>query len=405
MEAFVVLIAEVLVAPVLAGLVILLETVLTAVAGLLQWKKGSRGRHRSRFLKWTTICLFGLFSFTVLGTFAVNALWFEPAVRLVLSHVEEKNGIRVTFESATGNLFTGSLKLTGAVIERASHPTSTFYLNSNDITADLAMWQLILRKPVLQYLHIGGLSGTIERKAKSDTVELPLNFVIRDLTLENADLLVKDKTHSPFPAELKVRIDKFNCRNFRSSHMAYDALLRSMISGNINGSPYTITKNPGDNTQMSNWKVDRLRLDQFGDFMLGSWNVIGNGFLTIEAQNTFLNTRPTTVDMKWRLKFTGISLHRPDKLIKRFLKMSADDDKSGDQKGKAFTLEFSFDCSEDQFLKRPSLEAAGVWKRFREMFGEKTKDTLSNFKKNALPGGNQVKDRFSDFFNKERGNI
>ncbi len=405
MEAFVVLIAECLAAPLLAGFVIAVEAVLAMAAGLLNWKKRAAAKTGSKFLRWTTVCLLGLLTFTVIGTFAVNAFWFEPAVRLVLERVEERKGIRVTFESATGNLFTGKLDLAGATIERSSHPSSTFYLTAKHIAADLDMWQIVRLKPVLEFLHIDGIDGTFERAGKNDQIESQLDFIIEDLTLGNANLLVKDQTGSPFPKELKVRIDTFQSHPFRSTHMAYDALLRSTISGNINGSPFKISKNPGDGTHMSSWNLQNLRLDQFGDFMLGSWNVIGEGVLTIEAQNTFLNTRPATIDMSWKLKFSGIQLHRPARLLKRYFKLQDNDEKSTKEKGKEFSLAFSFDLSEDQFMNRPSLEAAGVWKLFREKFAQKASDAFSDIKEKTRVGGDKARGKFSDYFNKERGEI
>lgn len=410
MEAFVVLMAECLVAPLLAGLVVLLEAVFALLTGLAHWIAGSSTRKKSgavqtsatsKFLKRTTIVLLGLLTVTLAGTFVINTFWFEPAARFVLEQVEQRKKIKVTFSSASGNLFTGKIELHDAVIERTDHPISTFSLKANHIDGDLNMWQIIQRKPVLDYLHITGLTGNFKRIAKANRIKPRREFRIRKLSLEDVFIKVKDLTRTRLPVDLEVRIDTLESKPFRSTHMIYDALLRSTAKGTINDSRFNIGGSSADSLSASNWNLERLHLDRMGNYLIGDWNFIEYGFLDIDVKNTFSSSIPAEVNMRWRLSFSDIHVRRPGELVKRFARVRDKIEDYLEQHGREFSFEFSFTLSEDQFINRPTLEAAGVWEKFREKFAKKAALMISNLKEKTLEKFDKVKQRFPKLFKKK----
>ena len=411
MEAFVVLIAECLVAPLLAGLALVLEAVFVVLAGLAQWIAGSASRKKSKksgvrggpkFFKLTAFVLVGLLVVTLLGTFAVNTFWFEPAVRFVLERVEQRKQIKVTFESAAGNLFTGEIELHRALIERKEHPTSTFALTAEHIDADLNMWQIVQRKPVLDHLYISGLEGNFERIGKAKRVKPRREFRILDLTLEDATIQVKDHTRARLPVDLEVRVNKLQSKPFRSTHMIYDALLRSQADGAVNGSSFTIGQKPGEESSGSQWNLDSLRLDRMGAYLFGDWNFVQDGILDIDVSHTFSSSVPAEVNMNWTLSFTEIHIRLPGKLVKRFSRLRDNIEDYLERHGRQFTFEFSFSLSEDQFINRPTLEAAGVWKKFREKFAKKAATTFTALKEKTVQAVATGKERIKKFLEKRR---
>jgi hypothetical protein len=411
MEAFVVLIAECLVAPLLAGLVLVLEALFAVLAGVAQWIAGSASRRKSaktgagngpKFFKLTAVLLFGLLVVTLAGTFAVNTFWFEPAVRFVLERVEQRKQIKVTFESASGNFFTGDIELHQASIARKEHPTSTFSLTAEHIDADLNLWQIAQRKPVLDHLHITGLEGNFERIGKVKRVKPRREFRILDLTLEDATIQVKDHTRARLPVDLEVRVDKLQSKPFRSTHMIYDALLRSKAGGTINGSPLSIGERPSEESRSSRWNLENLRLDRMGDYLFGDWNFVQEGILDIDVNHTFSSSVPAEVDMNWKLSFSEIHIRRPGKLVKRFSRLRDKIEDYLERHGREFSFEFAFSLSEDQFINRPTLEAAGVWKKFREKSAKKAAATFTALKERAIQATAKGKERIKKFLEKRR---
>jgi hypothetical protein len=377
MEVLVVLVAECLVVPLLLGIWLLAEAVLTLIVGGISLlvgavaggqKREMSGRERPAlmvypgerrpWLKRAAIVLVSLLIVSLLGLLVVNYLFFEPAARLVLDKVKQRTGIEVTFGAASGNIFKGTVVLKRARLRRGHHQKSNFKLTAEEIAVDLDLMALLSLRPSLEYLRVEGLRGTFERTGKVDRQKPRRAYKIDELLVKNLEMTITDHTRGTQPIVLQVKINRLESLAFRSRMALFDILFKSSASGVVNQAPFTVEMQDSEDGCGANWTVHRLQLDRAGEYLFGDFNFIGRGSLDIEVLNRLQTAGVPAIEMQWRLVFRDIEV-RGAKRLAAYIKDHA----------KELALEFRFRIPEQDFKDAVSLKGAGVGEKFRQLFG------------------------------------
>jgi hypothetical protein len=377
MEVLVVLVAECLVVPLVLGIWLLAEAVLTLIVGGISLLVGavSRGQKREKsgrerpalmvyrgkkrlWLKRAAIVLVSLLIVSLLGLLAVNYLFFEPAARLVLDKVKARTNIEVTFGAASGNIFKGTVVLKEARLKREYHQKSNFNLVAEEIAVDLDLLALLSLRPSLEYLRVAGMRGTFERKGKVDRQKPRRDYKIDELLVKNLEMTVTDHTRGSRPIVLPVKVDRLESRGFRSRMAVFDVLFKSSITGVVNQAPFRVERQDGEEGCGANWAVHGLQLDRAGEYLFGDFNFIDRGSLDMEVLTRLQTAGVPEIEMQWRLVFRDIEVQRPKRLA-AYIK----------EHGQELAFEFRFRIPEGDFKDAVSLNGAGVGKKFRQLSG------------------------------------
>ena len=94
---------------------------------------------------------------------AMNLIWFEGTVAWVLDRVNKKTGVQVTYESASGSLIGGYLRLEGVSIRQAKGRRTRCDLKLESAECELSMSTLLRATIVVDSLRLKKLRGSFTR--------------------------------------------------------------------------------------------------------------------------------------------------------------------------------------------------------------------------------------------------
>jgi hypothetical protein len=411
-EGLVIIVAELLallLAPVFAALAGFLAAILELLAALIGalFGGGSSGRRRQsgkpRSWRW----LHGLAAVAGVALVAVavvNFLFFDPALRWALGQVEARTSFAVRFDTASGNVFTGRLQLTGARVTREAGPGIGMDVAAERVAIDVALPSLLIGTATLEDLDLAGLTGRIATPQRPDTAtyetEAPRprrDFVVERAQIERVDLEVAGSGARPH----RVEIATASAEPFRSRTALFDLLFRSNLDARINAIPLLVeTEVISDRGRQTRWAFEEVPVATLADLTDRapvSW--LSGGTVTAIVADRWDLTE-TDIDMDWRIAVDGVAASSPEGagaterlLAEAFARALARTD------GEA---EFAFTLS----LDREGLAAAGsddltaLWDALRDGMARAIAETFDARADEARDGIDGVRDRLFDYLDR-----
>lgn len=413
MEILVLGIAEILVVPVVTGMIFAVDAAVLAVSGILRVfflpvevamqaslkptadsktedkaddasadrkaKKDRRRKIANRVILVSGIVIFAL----LLTVLVVNAFFFQPATRLVLGYVESKTDIEIAFDKAEGNLWTGRIQLHGVTVKRRDHPVSCFDLKADLIALDVSVPSLIsprgsFKTTVVESLKISGMEGKWDQYEDSQDAEWKKrrNFRIEHMALDDLRFDYTDHTR-PKKLHVELAIDHLESRPFRSYLALFDLLFRSNIRGSINGTPYKFETDDLEKVTETRWECKDLPVDIPASCFGTPFDWFDSGkidFLIVNRWNV------DEIVMDWNLTFRdfhakapeGTSLVTKAKFAPLLLFMN--------RHAANLPLRFKLELNQEE----NRLDSSPQWMEFMTlMFGEKIGDALKEMRQNG----------------------
>lgn len=420
MEVLVVLIAECLMIPVLAGIWFLVEAFLIFIFGAISFTLGvCSGRKRKEKLIRTrspisvyrqkrhwwrriSLAMAVLLIVSLLVLVTINYLYFEEAVRFMLDKVKARVDIDVTFTTATGNFFSGRAILKDARIRRTFDEKSNFDLTAEEIAVDLDLLALLTFRYSLEYLHVSNLKGTFERKGKIDRATPRRTYTIDKLIIKNLEMTITDLTRGGQPIVVPLKIDNLVSRSFRSRMVIFDLLFKTSMNGLINQAPFTVETHIGEEEYTAEWTLHQLSVDQAGEYLFGDFNFLSKGDLDIEISNHCKVEQNSNIEMAWKMIFKNIEVQRPERLP-RLLKDSAErlaaylNDHMNEM-----AIDFRFLIAEQDFKDAVSLNGASIRPKLQRLFIRTLLQLVGENKEKIKNIGQKGIRRVKKFFEKHR---
>jgi hypothetical protein len=283
------------------------------------FRKGRAGRPQGRWFtfwrRWSRRLLIGtriLFAVTLVAVLIVNQFCFGALVRWASADLPQRHGVTLQFAEADGNLFTGRAHLTQATVKRPQHASATFDVTIDDVEADIDVWQLLRREFELEQVTARGIRGTYTRVGPKPE-QLPRHgYVIRQLQLDDVELLWGDATRPNGPFVMVIEIDQIETAPFRSTWAAFDVLFRSNGSGRIAGGPFTLATREVPNGRETEWHAKDVPVTLAATYLGGPFRWITEGTIDVDVIDRWqLPDGDPDIEMDWSLTFRNVRAETP----------------------------------------------------------------------------------------------
>ncbi|WP_108882817.1 hypothetical protein [Anderseniella sp. Alg231-50] len=321
-------------------------------------------------LKWIKRASVGVFVVIIAGLIVINFLFLKPIGNWALAKLEQRTGIEVAASDISGNLFTGSFRLTGLTAKRESSEKSSFDLKVDEVSGNLVMNSLVFGTPVFDTLSVNGVSGRFDVKKrdkdrKPRKIKTRRDFIVKHMMISGVTL----QLYNASKEALDVNFNSVESRPLRSNYAVFDVFFRSNISGTLAGRKLEIRSAPTDGGRATTWKIDQLPvsvLGHFSDAPVISW--LEQGTLDIDVTDSWKVTDRAKINMDWRLLANNVKMQIPADagLMQKTVFIPAQKYLNG--RDKPVDVSFSLVMNEDQFEGAASLEAANLWATVRDGF-------------------------------------
>lgn len=407
MEVLIVFIGEFILVLAIVGIIFFIQAAVAIALGGINRAVKTKN---IRWLRRVTVIFTVLFILTLIIALVINTFLFEQTTRLVLGKVKSRTGIDVTFDSARGNIFAGTVHMKGVGLKREKHPKSHFDLKAKEISLDMDMTALITFQRVIEELRINGLRGTFRRVGKIKRLKPRKPYVIKNLLLEDMDIMFSDSTRATGreePLVLSLKIDKMQSAPFRSRLSIFDILFRSTGSGKVEHRFFSIKKKElrtGEGGE-SLWTLDSLPVELVGAYIGGPFRLISGGGISLEVKNRWQIGGGPGMEMAVNLLIRDIKARIPGDYPGGSLKrrMAGPVVSYINNHSQELSLHFKLRFDEGAFKDIVSFEGAGLWKASAKMI---MKQLLLRA---AAAGRQQLKEfgkkgieKFKDFLDKKR---
>ncbi|MCP5049850.1 MAG: hypothetical protein GY940_21960 [bacterium] len=403
MEALIIVIGELVLGALIIAVFVMVELVVTLITGGLSRIKTFK---KPKWLRRLTVILTGVFAFIFLGIVIIQLFFFEPAVQWALGQVEARKGIRVTFDSAEGSLFSGTLRMKGVKLERGNHSRSQFDLEARDVSLDIDMTALLVFRTRLEDLRVSGLRGEFRRVGGSKRLKPLKSFVIENFVLDDMRLRITRGAGEGNPVTTNLEISRLESAVFRSKLSIYDLLFRSEGRGILQDSSFLIERTGVSRAGSgeSRWYVEAFPLELMGAYMGGPMALISEGSIELEVKNRWQGGDKPGVEMDWDLVIRNVKARVPDNYSPGGIigKMAAPVAAFINRHSKEFELRFRLEFEEEAFRHVDSLDGAGVWKAARKAVAKEllrqaviNKDRLKDLGKKGIQ-------KFKDFLKQRK---
>lgn len=320
--------------------------------------------------KWIKRVSAGAFVATIVGLVAINFLFLKPVGNWALAKLEPRTGIEVIASGISGNLFTGTFRLTGLAAKRESSEKSSFDLKVAEVSGNLAMSSLLFGTPRFDALSVNGVSGRFDvrkrdKNRKPKKIKTRRDFIIDHMMISDVALQFYNAKNEA----LDVSLTSVESMPLRSNYAVFDVFFRSNISGTLAGRPLEIRSAPTDAGRATTWKIDQLPvsvLGHFSDAPVISW--LEQGTLDVDVTDSWKMTDRAKSNMDWRLLANGVKMQVPADagLMQKTVFIPAQKYLNG--RDKPVDVSFSLVMNEEQFEGAASLEAANLWATVRDGF-------------------------------------
>ncbi len=264
------------------------------------------------------------FGLTFAALFAANALFFPQTLRLALGYVRWKTEIAVEFDRASGNLWTGSVRLEGVTVRRPAHPTCRFDLRADRLEIDLSYWSLYSPQgwfdaTVFETVNIEKMHGTWEQfgptrqptplaeaeppKKNGKTARKRKHFRIDRLEMTDIRLDFTDHARPDDPLHVELVIERLDSKPLRSYLALFDVLFRSNLHGTVGGVFYRFEKRDGE----TRWVCDDLPVAILASYFGKPFDWFEKGAVDILVENRWKGG----LTMNWSLVFRDFHVAAP----------------------------------------------------------------------------------------------
>ena len=403
MEGLLILVAEILLAPIIAGVALLLQALVGVVSFLVELVlsllgKGGSGKAKPRrtinlppgFVKGVGKVSLGLFTLTVLFLMVLNFFFLEPVVRFVVDKASEKTGIEMAYSEMSGSLFSGAFSFSDIELEREGHPQSDFDISFGQIEANLAVTKFLFGKRVLDSFSVseGTIDVTLKEKALSRSedgvaisveigeergfdvrvVEKGQNFIqeIRHPKfvfekLSVADLKIEVNDSANGRGSYRVQVEAFEAEPLRSRFLWFDILFRSNLRGSLNASELTISNREEGQRRYTSWTVRGVDAPTLNSLVGGPFRLFDAGKIDVEVSDDWELEKSPEINMDWKLRIregrAAVPVSTP-RLLEPFALGIVE---HINQKIEPWEFGFTLTMSESQFRGSASLDAQQIW--------------------------------------------
>lgn len=415
MEALVILLAEFLLLPVIAGLTLcfeflflLLELTLEFCLGLRRRKRQAKERpeeaatatQKSRILPVLRVVAGASLALVISTGLIINTFYFDDVLGWTLGKVRQQSDIEVSYAEVDGNLFTGRVEFANARISRTGHAKSNFDLQAQNLTLDASLLSVLSGRVRIEHLEVNHLSGDFERFAKSE--QRPRRaFTIDRLVVTKAEFTVTERAgRSPLTFDLEI--DNWQSEPLRSDFAAFDLLFRSNGHGRIAGEDFEIESKVIPGGRETKWRVQALPIEIPAAYMGGPFTWLTQGNLQVAVEDSWQLNETASILLDWQLQLSDFEAAVPAGTNPALALLAGPIVKLLNKHEGSLPIAFSLQIDEEQFRGEASPLTLDLWKRAAEASTRKLAELAGVDPAKIRELGRKSLEQFKGFLDRRR---
>jgi hypothetical protein len=345
-------------------------------------------RSRPRWVRWLTITAVSVAGLMMATLLVINQWFLDDVARYILARQQARTGITITFDSLSGNLFSGRFQVDGITVQRRDNPAGLIDLTVHRLDLAIDVWHVLKNPLVIDSVTVDGVRGRFERGVPGqEPVKKPLTiagvaieehdgktsltiptsrkqkrqFTITTLQVTNLGVAYADHTRKR-PLAVPVTLTTFSSAPLRSSWAVFDVLFRSNATGTIAGKPLRITTSGDDLGRDTQWHIDGLPVDILADQIGGPFALLTAGTADVHVVDHWRRGDDgLVIVMDWSVVLKQVHAEVPATTSKMMALLAKPAVAFINATGERVPLSFRVEIDENRFHGTSSAEAAGLW--------------------------------------------
>ncbi len=299
---------------------------------------------------------------TLIPILTANFLFFEATVRTVANRVAKRSGVTIKFETASGNLFSGTLQFEKVRVIRRGHPKSDYNLQIEKLHLQFSVLSLLAQgRRHLTRLEVQGIEGTFDRIAPGDPEQKKPLFV-RDLDVGDLKLKVADFSPPGGAVNFNLDVDRLAIDDYDNEWAIWEILFTSNTRGKINGEPFEIKSATNGIEHTSEWTASRIPVPAVVAYLDAPFNLLADGNTEITVKNHWHAGEDAEIDLDWEIVFTDLKAKVPPFSHPAVVQFSKPVVGYLNDHANRLPLSFHVVLNRQAFKGKASLETVGLWK-------------------------------------------
>lgn len=398
MEGLIILVAELLLLPFIAGITALCELVLSLASLLLQLVFGvSRKRPKESsekkikippaLIRWMHRIAIGSVALFATALLLINFVFLEETVRFAADQVEEKTGFEIQYDAVEGNIFTGAFAFAGLDLKQTQADKPQLSVKVETLAANLSVWDFILGSRVIDSASLSHAEIALQtlpkaEEEKKSTLQFAIsfgkkaldgvsvskssallkapNYTIKDLHINDVSIHVDDRSAAR-PTAYDIEIASFQAEPLRSHFAIFDLLFRSNLDAKLNGSRLLISNTESNGQRHTQWATQDVPASVLASLIGGPFSLFEKGSVDVEVTDQWEAEQVSNLELDWAIKVSDAQARLPvstPELLKPLAQVWVD---NINQNEEDWEFAFQLQLSEDQFKGASSLNAQQIW--------------------------------------------
>ncbi len=345
MEALILLIGELLLAPLLLGVSLAAEFTVLGIGLFARLgarlfgspKRGNpphRAALRSTTLRWIYGVVGGLIVSTFIFLLAINLFFLPNAIRWLADRIESKHGFAIEYVFMEGNCFTGRFAFADVTAERDQPGGDFIHAQAESMTVNLSLLHFLTGNRTLdaaivegariQYSNRSPAPNPIEGEANAlidvkkfvrgdgeEGVAIAVNlerrpklprWSIQWLSLTRVAIDVVDES-AAVPIRYPILIERVEAAPLRSHYLWFDVLFRSNVIAHIDGAETRIENSmTSDGMRQTRWGVEGIAAETLASVVGGPFALFRSGTIDVTVSDEWTLRDRDRLQMDWLVK-------------------------------------------------------------------------------------------------------
>ena len=312
--------------------------------------------------RWVTLTGISLVSLVIAGFLAINLLFFDATIAVILTSMEKRTGIHLEYGNRTGNLLSSQISVNNVRIQRQDHEELEMDLAIERIDLAFGLWDLLV-SPKMGALEISGVRGELILHPNDGQTKTRRHFSIANLTIEDLDLNIENRKGDE-PVTIPISIASWNSP-FRSQFMVLDVLFGGNGSGTLAGANFSVTNKRKGDTAKSYWNIEGMPLHYLHSQLPKPLDRAVSGVLDVNMTSEWDSDTISVMHTQWDLLFQDLALQIPEDAGKyeQALALAL-------EKAAPLPISFVLEINPLCFAGKTGAEAAGLWPLLKDKTAE-----------------------------------
>lgn len=306
---------------------------------------------------------------------AVEYLGAGPILSWSFKRLQDKTGIAITFDRATGGPLHGEFVLHRVRAVRENDVHSNFDLLSSSVTVRFSLLGLLWRTTGLHEVRVDQVTGTYEKTgARSDPASgadlskakrRERNVHIDRLSIADATVSYTDSSLQGEPVKFDLAVTSLECVPFDTAFAAHDIVFRSNVVGTIDQQPFSIETKKTKTGIKTEWQATGLPIRFSRAYLGGPFRLLRAGVCDAHVVQDAPDDRKLPVVLDTQLSFRDIRAGLPDD-VKPAVAIAAQILMTQlKQVPKQMDLDFMLKLDQDKFDLTTTEDLNDAWVQFR----------------------------------------